>query len=61
MLELGKVVDNDVNEFLEFMAKKKKSRTTIMKIELDWIITWKKIIYQLHKNLISYHGGKQMG
>jgi len=38
LLELGKVVDNDVNEFLEFMAKKKKSRTTIMKIELDYYL-----------------------
>jgi len=37
-LELGKDVDNDANEFLEFMAKKKKSRTTVMKTELDYYL-----------------------
>jgi len=37
-LELGNVVDNDVNKFLEFMAKKKKSRTTVMQIELDYYL-----------------------
>ena len=31
-------VDNDANEFLEIMAKKKKSRTTIMKTQLDYYL-----------------------
>jgi len=36
-LELGKVVNNDANEFLEFMAKK-KSRTIVMKTKLDYYL-----------------------
>ena len=37
-MELGKVIDNDANRFLEFMTMKKNSRTKFMKTKFDYYL-----------------------
>ena len=53
-MESRKVVDNDANEFVEFMAKKKKSKNTVMKTKLDYYLEEDNLPVTQEFNILSW-------